>query len=251
MKFFTALFVTGALASTVRRQESLISAIQAIQAATEASGEAIAAYNGEDSEFEAVQTASEGVRSAINSATETANGLSEITQDQALGLTAPLGELQAAAEVTVGSLIEKQSIFAENDDDDEVLAGLEMQQMAQQALTDAVVSKLPEALQQIGRESSQPAADLIQSALDAFAGAEGDTDEGGATPTESATESAAMPTESAAMPTESAAMPTETDDDAEMTPTATSPPVETYMGAASAQVVGLGAVAAAALVAVM
>ncbi|KAM3423711.1 hypothetical protein BST61_g1123 [Cercospora zeina] len=251
MKFFTALFVTGALASTVRRQESLVSAIQAIQAATEASGEALAAYNGADSEFDAVQDASEGVRSAIDSATQTANGLSEITQEQALGLTGPLGQLQAAAETTIGTLIDKQPIFAENDADDDVLAGLELQQTSQQALTDAVVSKLPEALQQIGRESSQPAADLIQSALDAFAGAEDDTEGGDATPTESATESAAMPTESAAMPTESAAMPTETDDDTEATPTGTSPPVETYMGAASAQVVGLGAVAAAALVAVM
>ncbi|PPJ60160.1 hypothetical protein CBER1_11518 [Cercospora berteroae] len=248
MKFFTALFVTGALASTVRRQESLVSAIQAIQAATESSGEAIAAYNGEDSEFDAVQTASEAVRSAIDFATETANGLSEITQEQALGLTGPLAELQTAAETTIGCLIEKQPIFADNDDDDDVFAGLQLQQSSQQALTDAVVSKLPEALQQIDAETSQPAADLIQFALDAFADAE-DDDEGGATPTESA----ATPTESAAET--SAAVPTETfddnDDDSQMTPTGTAPPVETYTGAASAPVVGLGAIAAAALVAVM
>ncbi|KAM3415969.1 hypothetical protein BST61_g9459 [Cercospora zeina] len=240
MKFTAAIFAVGALAAVRRQSGSLSEAIQAITTATTAVTTAIEAYNGDIQEALAVNGATGEVLTAIQAAQSTVDATDAIDGPTAISLVDPTGNLNTAVEASIDALIAKQPVFASNGLTDAVLQSLRTQQEASTALTDAIVSKLPEALQDAGRQSSQPAADAIARAIAAFEGGASD----GGMMTESATASATGTLTTQVMPTMMPTMP------AGNNATATSSTPVQYTGAAAAQqVVGLGALALGVVVA--
>ncbi|KAF2212217.1 hypothetical protein CERZMDRAFT_90717 [Cercospora zeae-maydis SCOH1-5] len=243
MKFTAAIFAVGALAAVRRQSGGLAENIEAITTATNAVTSAIEAYNGDIQEALAVNSATGDVLTAIQAAQSTVDAATAISGDEAISLVGPTGELNMAVESSIDALIAKQPIFSSNGLSGAVLQSLQTQQEASTALTSAIVAKLPEGLQDAGRQSSQPAADAIARGIAAYM--EGGSDDGGsssAAPSASATASVTGTlTTQIMMPT----MPA-----AGGNATATSSMPMQYTGAAAAQqVVGLGALALGVVVA--
>ncbi|PPJ50170.1 hypothetical protein CBER1_05198 [Cercospora berteroae] len=242
MKFTAAIFAVGALAAVRRQAGGLSENIQAITAATNSVTTAIEAYTGDIQQALAVNGATGEVLTAIQAAQTTVDGTDAIDGDTALSLVGPIGDLNTAVESSISALIEKQPIFAENGLTEAVLTSLRTQQEASTALTDAIVGKLPEGLQDAGRQASQAAADSLARGIAAYeGGATGGDDD---TATASATTAAATGT----VTTQAVVYPTAPSGN---NATATSSMPMQYTGAAAHQVVGLGALAMGALVAAL
>ncbi|KAI5370759.1 Putative Cell wall mannoprotein [Septoria linicola] len=250
MKFTAALFTVGALAVVRRQATGLAGNIAAITSATESVTTALQAYTGDIQQALAVNGATGEVLTAIQAAQSTADGLTSIDQDTALSLAGPIQDLATAVDASISALIEKQPTFSGAGLTEAVLTSLRTQQEASTMLTDTIVSKLPEALQETGRNLSQPAADSLARGIAAY---EGGASGGASSAASSATSAAATSAASSAAATESAstpaAMPT-APSGTSATATSTYTPMM-YTGAASQQVVGLGALALGAFVAVM
>ncbi|KAF7194810.1 Cell wall mannoprotein 1 [Pseudocercospora fuligena] len=161
MRFSLALFATSALASSLvsRQATGLPADIAAIQAKTEALTTAIEAYQGEVTQALAVNGAAGEVNDAVQAATTTANGLSEIAQNDAIALVNPIQDLAKAVNTSVTALIGKKDLFTTAGLDGAVLSTLQTQSKASQALSDAIVSKLPAGLQGTGANLAKPIAD--------------------------------------------------------------------------------------------
>lgn len=165
--------------------------------------------------------------------------------------------LNEASIATLDAIVAKQSVFEENDDADEVLTGLQNQQELASALSEAIISKLPEALQSIGRENSAPAAAALQDAIDAYSGSasggdEGDDDDASATSAMPSATSAPAATDAMTTQAADATMaPAPTGDSDDYDDAAATHTPAPYTGGAVANVAGLGALAFAGLAAAL
>ncbi|KXT15090.1 hypothetical protein AC579_6445 [Pseudocercospora musae] len=257
MRFSLALFATSALASSLlsRQTTGLPADIATIQAKTEALTTAIEAYQGEVSQALAVNGAAGEVNDAVQAATTTANGLPEIAQNDAIGLVNPIQDLAKAVNTSVTALISKKDAFTNAGLSGAVLSTLQTQSKASQALSDAIVSKLPAGLQGTGTNLAKPIADSFAAGIAAYSSGASGSSSAASAPSSAAATMTGAPATASATATGSVTAPTVAPGVTNPAANGTSPSVasytpEPYTGAAMpTAAAGLGIVAVAALVA--
>jgi uncharacterized protein YoxC len=188
-----------------------------------------------------LQAASDKVVADLNSGASTIQGTSELSQSDAISIATYVQGLASAVTTAVNDLISKQSTLQSAGQCGAVLAGLQGQLSGTQAVSTALTSKTPEALQGVAQQLSAGIISDIQRGITAFQGCGGSSgggsSSGGAAPTSSTTGSS-----SGTAPTTTASA-TKT----KPTPTASSSaPPSVFTGAASANKVGAGLIAVAA-----
>ncbi|KXS95030.1 hypothetical protein AC578_131 [Pseudocercospora eumusae] len=250
MKFSIALFATSTLASNLvsRQATGLPADIATIQAKTEALTAAIEAYQGEVSQALALNGAAGEVNDAVQAATTTANGLSEIAQNDATALVNPIQDLTKAVNTSVTALIGKKDAFTSAGLSGAVLSTLQTQSEVSQALSDAIVSKLPADLQGTGANLAKPIADSFAAGIAAYSSGDNGSSSAAVTMTSAPATASATATGSVTAPTVAPGVTTPAANGT--SPSATSYTPEPYTGAAvPTAAAGLGVVAVAALIA--
>ncbi|KAL4875158.1 hydrophobic surface binding protein A-domain-containing protein [Aspergillus karnatakaensis] len=130
--------------------------------------------------------------STIRSGTTTVSAQPNLNQIEALGLVTPTQDLADDTESTVNSLIGVKDAILELGEGCTTLESLQEQFEAASGLSDAVVSKVPEALADISKELADTIANAIQAGIDAY---QGSCDGGnGGTPPPGSTTTTAGPT---------------------------------------------------------
>ncbi|KAK9442274.1 Heterokaryon incompatibility [Metarhizium brunneum] len=153
MKFL--LFASTALA-LVRRQGDVLSAdVAAIVTSVTALQARVNEFQGA-AQADALIAASKGVVAAIKKGTADARASPSLSQDEAFGLVPPLQNLIGVVNKTVGDLVTKKHVFADSGRGCEVYPQLVEQQADSQAFSDALVSKVPDALKGIAGQISAP-----------------------------------------------------------------------------------------------
>lgn len=272
----SAQLARAGLSIQKRQVQDIIDVVGSIQEQVEALNSAIDSYSGGDPSD--VLAASEAVNSATASGVETVNGVSEISTTDALQLQPAVEDLTDAVESTIDNLISKREDIIAAGEGETTHSQLQAQLSGAQDLSDAISSKVPEALQELAATLSSGITDAIQEGIDAFEGtggsSGGDSSESAsatapatsaaattasATASDDSEDSAPTATEAATESMDDGAMPTETED-ADAAPTADYPSEEPpayssaappeYTGAASLNKIegyGLAALLAAAL----
>jgi len=129
----------------------------------------VKAYNG-GSDVSALQSASDGIVSATNSGVSTVKGSADLSETDALGLTSPVQTLTTDIQTSVNDLISKKPQLEAACQGAKVLADLQQQKTAAAALSAAITSKVPTALQSIASQLSAGITEAIQKGIDAFQG---------------------------------------------------------------------------------
>ncbi|KAL3462497.1 hydrophobic surface binding protein A-domain-containing protein [Aspergillus heterothallicus] len=163
-----ALVAPGVLASPTQRDLATIQGvITDIQAQVNSLQTAIEAT---PLDPDAIVAQSDTLVSTIQEGATTVDGQPALTQIEALGLVSPVQDLAADVDTTV------QALIAVKDDIDALgegcttLTALEAQAAAAQQLSDAIVSKVPDALKDISTELAATISTAIQNGIDAYAG---------------------------------------------------------------------------------
>lgn len=115
-----------------------------------------------------MSSASSDVLAAIKSAQSTVDGMSTIDQSAAITLAIPIKDLSSAVDASIIALIGKKDAFDKAGLSSLVLSSLQDQKKASDALTSALLGKLPEALQDTGKQLAKPAQDSLDKGIAAF-----------------------------------------------------------------------------------
>ncbi|KAF2189277.1 hypothetical protein K469DRAFT_737163 [Zopfia rhizophila CBS 207.26] len=139
---------------------------------------AVKAFSGDPTRL---QSASDAVQSAIESGTQNVSNTDPISATDALQLQPIIKSLTASVNTTVNDLIAKKSGFVSAGIGGVVLQALQSQKSASQDLSDAITSKVPEALRGIASQLSSGITDALQRGIVAFQGTESSGGSGSST----------------------------------------------------------------------
>ncbi|KAF2183585.1 cell wall biogenesis protein [Zopfia rhizophila CBS 207.26] len=139
---------------------------------------AVKAFSGDPTRL---QSASDAVQSAIESGTQKVSNTDPISATDALQLQPIIESLTASVNTTVNDLIAKKSDFVSAGIGGVVLQALQSQKSASQDLSDAITSKVPEALRGIASQLSSGITDALQRGIIAFQGTESSGGSGSST----------------------------------------------------------------------
>lgn len=205
-----------------------------------------------------LESASSNLVSLIQSTTK--NVGSGYSAGDAAGLAIPVQSLTTVTEATISDIIAKKSVFDSASLGGVVLSQLQMVYSASQALSSALSAAVPSSFQGAAAALSSPLLAAIQSGVSAYTGDTGSASAGASSAPAStaapASSSAAAPVSSsaamvsssaAAAPVSSSAAASKASTSAATAPTGSTAPIST--GAAAANVISVGAAAAALLVA--
>jgi hypothetical protein len=163
-----ALVAPGVLASPTQRDIATIQGvITDIQAQVNSLQTAIEAT---PLDPDAIVAQSETLVSTIQDGAATVNSQPVLTQIEALGLVSPVQDLAADVDTTVQALIGVKDDILALGEGCTTLEALQAQAAAAQQLSDAIVSKVPAALEDIATELAATVSTAIQNGVDAYAG---------------------------------------------------------------------------------
>jgi uncharacterized protein YoxC len=245
MKFISAipLFALAVSATQVKRDLATIqNVLQGLSSDITALDTAVNGFSGDPS---TLQSASDKVVADLNAGATTVSGTSDLSQSDAIGVATYVQGLASAVTTAVNDLISKQSAFQGANQCGTVLKGLQGQLSGTQAFSTALTSKTPQSLQGVAQQLSSGIIADIQRGIDAFQSCGSSSGGGGsssAAPTGSAT--ATTSASGTAAPTKSASSTTYSKPSATASTSATPSP---FLGAASANKVGGGLLAMAAI----
>lgn len=243
-----AVFSTAALSGLApikaRQIDVITSILESVGEGIEGVDSAATAYDGSDSS--GLISASEDLVSTINEGTTTAEGSEDLDLEGALGLTGPVEELTDQATALVDNLTSKRDLIAENGECGTTREQVSNINTASNELIDAVISKVPEAAQDIAEGLAADLRAVLEEAQENFSeancvdaeGGGGDettteptpepTSEPTSEPTDGPTDAPTTePTEAPTSEPTDAPTPTPTDGS---TPAPTSTPTETPTG---------------------
>jgi hypothetical protein len=244
MKFFGTLplLAVAVSASMVKRDLATIQGVlSTLSSDITALDTAVTGFSGDPS---TLQSASDKVVADLNSGASTIQGTSELSQSDAISIATYVQGLASAVTTAVNDLISKQSTLQSAGQCGAVLAGLQGQLSGTQALSTALTSKTPEALQGVAQQLSAGIISDIQRGVTAFQGCGGSSGGGGSSSGGAAPTSATSSSSAGTAPTTSAGS---SSSKTKPTPTASgSAPPSVFTGAASANKVGAGLIAVAA-----
>lgn len=193
MRFTTLAFATGAIAQIT----VLTPVVDKIVADIGTLNTAIQGYTGGDGAD--VLAAGKKLLDDIKSGVTTAKGSSDLTQTDAVQLSAPFTSLQSATEGVIKGLASKKCNFVSSGKAAEVLSNLQDQMTTSKALAEAITSKVPTALQSVASSLSGGIATALQGGVDSFKdtsscpAAQGEHSGSSAAPSSAAPSSAAPP----------------------------------------------------------
>ncbi|KAL3444296.1 hydrophobic surface binding protein A-domain-containing protein [Aspergillus insuetus] len=163
-----ALVAPGVLASPTQRDIATIQGvITDIQAQVNSLQTAIEAT---PLNPDAIVAQSETLVSTIQDGAATVNSQPVLSQIEALGLVSPVQDLAADVDTTVQALIGVKDDILALGEGCTTLEALQAQAAAAQQLSDAIVSKVPAALEDIATELAATVSTAIQNGVDAYAG---------------------------------------------------------------------------------
>jgi hypothetical protein len=163
-----ALVAPGVLASPTQRDIATIQGvITDIQAQVNSLQTAIEAT---PLDPDAIVAQSETLVSTIQDGAATVNSQPVLSQIEALGLVSPVQDLAADVDTTVQALIGVKDDILALGEGCTTLEALQAQAAAAQQLSDAIVSKVPAALEDIATELAATVSTAIQNGVDAYAG---------------------------------------------------------------------------------
>ncbi|KAF5139107.1 Cell wall mannoprotein 1 [Metarhizium anisopliae] len=165
MKFL--LFASTALALVQRQGDVLSADVAAIVTSVTALQARVNEFQGA-AQADALIAASKGVVAAIKKGTADARASPSLSQDEAFGLVPPLQNLIGVVNKTVGDLVTKKHVFADSGRGCEVYPQLVDQRADSQAFSDALVSKVPDALKAIAGQISAPILKSLDDGAAAF-----------------------------------------------------------------------------------
>ncbi|KAL5332478.1 hydrophobic surface binding protein A-domain-containing protein [Aspergillus crustosus] len=119
---------------------------------------------------DSIVSQSDTLVSTIRSGTDTVNAQPNLNQLDALDLVPPTQQLASDTESTVQSLIGVKEAILDLGEGCTTLESLQAQFDAANGLSDAVVSKVPEALADISKELADTIANAIKAGIDAYQG---------------------------------------------------------------------------------
>ena len=255
MKFsLVAIAATGAAAAVVERDGKLVNGVIAdVQASIEKLDSAVKSYSGDKGPL---VDASEALVKVIKDGKTKVDGSGDLTQTDALALIDPVKDLTSASKTLVDDLTSKRDQVEKAGECDTVRGELKDISTNSDALVKSIVSKVPDALQDIAASLSAGVKKELDEANENFSeancknasGGGSSSAPGGSSTSAPGTETSAPATETSAPATETGSAtgtPTPTPTGGE-TPTATNtPPVITAGAAAFAPAAAMAAVAAA------
>jgi hypothetical protein len=200
---------------------------------------AVNAFSGDAT---ALQSASDKVVSDLNSGASTISGTSALSQSDAIGVATYVQGLANGVTTAVNDIINKQGAIASANQCPAVLKGLQDQLSGTNALSTALTSKTPEALQGVAQQLSAGIISDINRGISAFqsCGSSGGGGSSSAPASSSATASATGSSSASSSPTGSS----KPSSSSKPTPTSSgSPPPALFTNGASANKIGAGAVA--------
>ncbi|CEL03875.1 hypothetical protein ASPCAL05014 [Aspergillus calidoustus] len=119
---------------------------------------------------DAIIAQSNALVTTIQDGATTVNGQPVLTQIEALGLVSPVQDLAADVDTTIQALIGVKDDILDLGEGCTTLEALQAQAAAAQQLSDAIVSKVPAALEDIATELAATVSAAIQKGVDAYAG---------------------------------------------------------------------------------
>ncbi|KAL2822472.1 hydrophobic surface binding protein A-domain-containing protein [Aspergillus granulosus] len=130
--------------------------------------DSVSAYVGGSSDPDALQAASDELVTTINDGATAIPGFDPLENTDALALVAPIQDLTSDVSSLVDAVISAKSNFDTDGRSADVLASLQAQQAASEALRDAITPKVPEALQDTAAELANGIVSEIQRGIDAY-----------------------------------------------------------------------------------
>lgn len=127
---------------------------------------AIKNYNGGDTQ--PVESASDSLVDAINSGTSKVKGSDDLESMDALGLQKPVSDLKDKIQSTISDLNDKKQQIVDAGKGSLTYNDLQKQKSAALKLSDAIVSKVPDNLQDIAHNLASGISDAIQKGVDDF-----------------------------------------------------------------------------------
>jgi len=186
MKFSSVLFALGATCvsgSLVARDLQTIQGV--IQQASNQVGalkQAIDSFSGDSGPL---TSANDKLLSILSDGTSKVQATSDLSQTDALGLTQPVQALADAVDSTVTDLVGKKDAIVSAGQGGTILKALQDQKSGSDALSAAITSKVPQALQSIAAQLSGQISTSLDRGIAAFQGTGGSG--GGSSPPASGT----------------------------------------------------------------
>lgn len=236
MKFFSAvpLLAVAVSATQVKRDLATVqNVLQTLSGDITTLDTAVNAFSGDTSTLSA---ASDKVVADLNSGASTISGTSVLSQSDAIGVATYVQGLASGVTTAVNDLISKQSAFQSAGACGTVLSGLQGQLSGTNALSTALTSKTPSSLQSVAQQLSAGIISDINRGITAFQGCGGSSGGGSS--------SSAAPTSSGSSGPSSSTTATKVSVTASGS-SSTAPTM--FTGAASANKVGAGILAIAAV----
>jgi hypothetical protein len=131
-------------------------------------GDMVASYVSGVANADAVQTVSNELASTINDGATAIPGFDPLANADALALVSPIQDLTSDVSGLVDAVIGAKSNFDGDGRSADVLASLQDQKAASEALRDAITPKVPEALQDIAAGLADGIVSEIQRGVDAY-----------------------------------------------------------------------------------
>lgn len=178
--FSSIALVAGVTAELQSRQvQKIVDVINDINEKTKALDSAVKSWNGKVADATDVLSASSDLGDTVSSGTSTVKGLQTLGNTDALELQEPVQDLTKTVKSVVDDLIAKKSTIVANGAGSAVEAQLTEQQSSSKGLSDAIVSKVPEALQSIATQLAGGISENLDRGVAAFKGTGSGSSSGG------------------------------------------------------------------------
>ena len=180
---------SGALAQPTRVERDLptvTGVLSGIGPKVEALDSAVQAYSGGD--VAKVQQASDNLVDAINAGTTKVKGTSDLSTSDALGLPGPVNELKEKISTVITHLSSKKQQLVKAGKGGQTYSDLTEQKTAAKKLSDTIVSKVPDSLQDLAGSIASGISEAIQKGVKDFQDQQdkGDSSSGSSSKQESA-----------------------------------------------------------------
>ncbi|KAL5365960.1 hydrophobic surface binding protein A-domain-containing protein [Aspergillus floccosus] len=176
MKFLTAIFTLGLMATSFaepipkakRALSDYKNVIQSVSNQVAVVDTTVTNYVAGSVAGTAVQTASDKLVTVINTGTTTVNGLAALNTIDALSLVSPIQALADDVNDLIDNVIAAKPNFVADGLAGNVLASLQAQKTASQALAAAITAKVPSSLQSTANQLSSQITTAIQRGITAY-----------------------------------------------------------------------------------
>lgn len=178
LSLLTLGLTTGALAQPTRVVErdlpTITGVLEGIGPKVEALDSAVQGYSGGD--VAKVQQASDNLVDAINSGTTKVKGTSELSTSDALGLPGPVNDLKEKISTVITHLSSKKQQLVKAGKGGQTYSDLTEQKTAAKKLSDTIVSKVPDSLQDLAGSIASGISEAIQKGVKDFQDQQGKGD---------------------------------------------------------------------------